>query len=308
MYNARMVTKAQGQSKHASTLRLVILDSHAILHRAYHAVPDFSTSKGEPTGALYGLASTLIKAVNDLKPDYIVAARDLPGKTNRHELFEEYKATRVKAEPELVEQLGKAPSVFEAFGIPVYAAAGYEADDVIGTIVKKLHSRKDVNSIIVTGDMDTLQLVSKQVKVYTMRKGITDTLLYDEDAVRERFGFSPEQMVDYKALRGDPSDNIPGIRGIGEKTATDLIQAFSSLEEMYRVLAKNPIEFSEKGFKPRIVELLQGGREAAALSKRLATIHPDVPIEFSLPERRWSMGDNASTIVELCEKLEFRSL
>src|SRR3989338_1694424 len=133
--------KAQSKEKKS---RLVILDSHAIIHRAYHAIPDFSSSKGEPTGALYGLVSMLLKLAHDLKPDYIVAARDLPGKTQRHELFEAYKATRVKAEPELVAQLEKSPKVFEAFGIPLYEAIGYEADDCVGTIVKQMSGRSDV--------------------------------------------------------------------------------------------------------------------------------------------------------------------
>src|SRR3989338_4619321 len=221
--------KEQVASKEKKS-RLVILDAHAIIHRAYHAIPDFSSSKGEPTGALYGLVSMLLKLVDDLKPDYIVAARDLPGKTARHELFEAYKATRVKAEPELVSQLEKSPKVFEAFGIPLYEATGYEADDVVGTIVRGVSGRSDVEAVIASGDLDTLQLVDdKHVQVYTLRKGLSDTILYDDEAVLARFGFEPKHVVDYKALRGDPSDNIPGIRGIGEKTATELIKRFGSL-------------------------------------------------------------------------------
>ncbi|OGG57935.1 hypothetical protein A2853_03345 [Candidatus Kaiserbacteria bacterium RIFCSPHIGHO2_01_FULL_55_17] len=296
----------EGEKKTAA--RLVILDSHAILHRAYHAIPDFSTSKGEPTGALYGLTATLLRAINDLKPDFIVATRDLPGKTNRHKVYEEYKAKRVKAEPELIEQLGKAPEVFKAFGIPVYAAEGFEADDCIGTIVKKLKSRKELNIIIVTGDLDTLQLVSEHVKVYTMRKGITDTLLYDEGAVQERFGFPPERMVDYKALRGDPSDNIPGIRGIGEKTATELIREFGSLKDIYRTLKKDRDAFVQKGFKARIIELLESGRSDAEFSKELVTIHTDAPIEFVFPGQRWTLKDHVASISTLCDELEFRAL
>src|SRR3989338_9168517 len=157
--------KAQSKEKKS---RLVILDSHAIIHRAYHAIPDFSSSKGEPTGALYGLVSMLLKLTDDLKPDYIVATRDLPGKTKRHEAYEAYKATRVKAEPELVEQLKKAPKVFEAFGIPVYDAEGYEADDCVGTIVHELSKHREVDVVIASGDLDTLQLISNGVKVYTL--------------------------------------------------------------------------------------------------------------------------------------------
>lgn len=298
--------KPSGRAR-GTPLRVLILDSHAILHRAYHALPDFSSSKGEPTGALYGLSTMLLKAVDEIEPDYIIAARDMPGDTHRHGLFEAYKGTRVKAEDELVAQLERAPRVFEAFGIPVYQHAGYEADDVIGTIVQKLSKQKDLALIIATGDMDTLQLVSPNVCVYTLRKGINDTVLYDEEAVRERYGFDPERVVDYKGLRGDPSDNIPGIRGIGEKTATELIKAFGSIEDIYASLESDPASFA-KQVKPRVVELLKGGKQDAALSKTLATIHSDVPIAFELPKERWQLAEHVGRVSALCDELEFRSL
>lgn len=291
-----------------NTERLVILDSHAILHRAYHALPDFSNSKGEPTGALYGLILMLLKIISELKPDYIVAARDLPGKTHRHDKFEAYKAKRVKAEDELVDQLGKAPEVLESFGVPVYACPGYEADDVLGTIVKQVGARSDIETIIATGDMDTLQLVAPRVRVFTLRKGLSDTVMYDEKAVEERYGFSAAQMVDYKALRGDPSDNIPGIRGIGEKTATELIKEFGGVDSIYKELERGAARLEKRGVKPRIVELLLSGKADAAFSKELATIHPDVPIRFQLPERHWHIEDHAGTIVPLLDTYEFRSL
>ncbi|MEK7480439.1 MAG: DNA polymerase [Patescibacteria group bacterium] len=288
-------------------LRLVILDSHAILHRAYHALPDFSNSKGEPTGALYGLMLMLFKIVDALKPDYIIAARDLPGATHRHELFEAYKATRIKAEDELIAQLEVAPKVFEAFGIPVYQHTGFEADDVVGTIVRELSARTDIETIIATGDMDTLQLVGPRVRVFTLRKGLSDTVLYDAEGVRERYGFGPERVVDYKALRGDPSDNIPGIKGIGEKTATELIKEFGSLDDIYKALEQDPEAFG-KLVKPRVVELLKNGKSDAAFSKTLATIHPNVPLSFELPKRQWHLGEHAPTIMTLCDRLEFKSL
>lgn len=296
------------QAKGEKPQRLVILDSHAILHRAYHALPDFSSTKGEPTGALYGLILMLLKIASDLKPDFIVAARDLPGQTVRHEMFEAYKAKRMKAEDELVAQLARAPKVLEAFGVPVYSHAGYEADDVVGTIVKQVGMRSDVETIIATGDMDTLQLVGPRTRVFTLRKGLSDTVLYDEQAVFDRYGFSPAQVVDYKALRGDPSDNIPGIRGIGEKTATELIVEFGTLDEIYRELEKGPERLEKRGVKPRIVQLLLAGKADAAFSKQLATIHPDVPIRFELPKRHWHMADNAGTIVPMLDELEFRAL
>ncbi|MCE9541671.1 hypothetical protein K8R03_03925 [Candidatus Kaiserbacteria bacterium] len=288
--------------------RLVLLDSHAILHRAYHALPDFSSSRGEPTGALYGLILMLLKIAEELKPDYIIAARDLPGKTVRHEVFEAYKAKRVKAEDALVAQLQKAPDVFEAFGIPVYSHEGYEADDVLGTIVKELAGRSDIETIIATGDMDTLQLIGPHVRVFTLRKGLSDTVLYDADKVRERYGFGPEHVVDYKALRGDPSDNIPGVRGIGEKTGTELIQEFGSIEKLYAELAKGTEALTKRGVKPRTAQLLLDGKADAAFSKQLATIHPDVPIRFALPKQHWYMPEHSSTISALCDELEFKSL
>jgi len=290
-------------------MRLVLLDTHAILHRAYHAIPELTSSKGEPTGALYGLVATLLKMVQDLKPDYVVATRDLPGQTVRHEIFEAYKATRQKTDDALVAQLTRAPMVYEAFGIPLYEAQGYEADDVIGTVVRELSARRDVDIVITSGDMDTLQLVNdKRVQVYTMRKGLTDTVLYDADKVMERYGFPPERVVDYKALRGDPSDNIPGIRGIGEKTATDLVKAFGSIEDMYKTLALKPEAFAQAGIKPRIVQLLKDGKEAAAFSKQLATIHTNIPIKFALPRRQWHIQDHVDSIAALCDELEFRTL
>ncbi len=288
--------------------RLVILDSHAILHRAYHALPDFESSKGEPTGALYGLVSMFLKLIADLKPDYIVACRDLPGGTHRHEVYEDYKGTRAKTEDALISQLEKAPKVFEAFGVPVYQAPGFEADDCVGTIVKNMQ-KKDVEIVIATGDLDTLQLVSgTKVRVYTLRQGLNDTILYDEDRVRERYGFGSEHITDYKGLRGDPSDNIKGIPGIGEKTATLLITEFGSIEDIYEALNDDPEEFEKAGVKPRIVSLLKEGEKAARFSKELATIHLDAPISFSLPKEPWQLGDHLNTIVALCDEFEFRSL
>jgi DNA polymerase I len=288
--------------------RLVLLDTHAIIHRAFHALPDFSTSKGEPTGALYGLVAMLLKIVEDLKPDYLIACRDLPGKTHRHEVYEHYKAQRPSAEPELVAQLQRAPKIFEAFGIPMYALPGYEADDMLGTIVKQISLRSDIKTIIASGDLDTLQLVGERVSVYTLRKGLNDTIVYDEFLVRQRFGFGPERMIDYKALRGDPSDNIPGIKGIGEKTATDLITKFGSLDSMYEVAELSPEKMIKAGIKPRIVELLKNGKADAAFSKDLATIHTNAPITFVLPKTHWHLVDHAATISALCDELEFKAL
>ena len=208
--------------------RLIILDSHAIIHRAYHALPEFMNSRGEPTGAIYGLATMLFKIITDLKPDYIVACFDLPKKTFRHEAYDGYKAGRAKADEALVAQLIRSREFFKACSIPMYECEGFEADDLLGTIVEQLKNKKDkVDIIIASGDMDTLQLVKDDwVQVYTLKKGINDTILYNEKKVFDRFLFSPDKLPDYKGLRGDPSDNIIGIKGIGEKTATTLITKY----------------------------------------------------------------------------------
>lgn len=294
--------------KEKNTKRLVLLDSHAILHRAYHALPEFSSSKGEPTGALYGLSTMLMKIVNDLKPDYIAACFDLPGATFRHDAYKEYKAGRKKTDDALVSQLKSSRNVFKAFNVPIYEAPGFEADDVLGTIVEQM-KKKGIDIIIASGDMDTLQLVDdEKVRVYTLKKGIQDTILYDEKAVVERFGFPPKLLPDYKGLRGDPSDNIIGIKGIGEKTAEELIKNFGGIEGIYRALKKSEKTLIEKGIKPRIVELLKEGEEEAEFSKTLALIRRDAPIEYKVPEKEWRAELNPEKVLELFDELEFRSL
>ena len=289
--------------------RLVLLDSHAIIHRAYHALPEFSNSKGEPTGALYGIATMLMKIVSDFKPDYIVACYDLPQKTFRHEAYQNYKAGRAKADPNLVAQIISSRRVFETFGIPIYDAPGFEADDILGTIVEELKGDKDVEIIIASGDMDTLQLVDKKkVQVFTLKKGINDTVIYDEKAVVERFGFVPKLLPDYKGLRGDTSDNIIGIVGIGEKTGSELVSNFGTIEDLYKKLKKDPDAFLKAGIKPRIIELLKNGEEEALFSKTLATIRRDAPITFKMPEVRFVEGVDPEKVETLFRDLEFRSL
>ncbi len=292
--------------------KLILLDSHAIIHRAYHALPEFSNVKGEPTGALYGLVAMLLKIVQELKPDYIVATYDLSGPTFRHEAAESYKAGRKENDAALDAQLTRALDVFKAFGIPVYSKEGFEADDMIGTIVEQCQKLKIENSkleiIIASGDMDTLQLVDdKKVQVYTLKKGINDTILYDEEKVRERFGFEPEKLVDYKGLRGDPSDNIMGVKGIGEKTATSLITTFGTVEEIYKVLKKKGDEWKKAGISERIKDLLLENEDEALFSKTLATIRRDAPIDFALPPE-WRPNFKVEVVLELFKELGFRTL
>ena len=288
---------------------LVLLDAHAIIHRAYHALPEFLSSKGEPTGALYGLSSMLMKIITDLKPDYIVACYDLPQKTFRHEAYEGYKAGRAKTDDALVLQLKNSRQIFEAFNIPVYDSPGFEADDVLGTIVEKLKKDKSINIIIASGDMDTMQLIDgEKVKVYTLKKGINDTILYNEDKVVDRFGFSPKLLPDYKGLRGDPSDNIIGIKGIGEKTATNLIVNFGTIEEIYKKVKKEESIFIKSGISPRILELIKNNEEEALFSKTLAKIRTDAPINFTLPRNTFWESADLKKIEEMFSVFEFRTL
>lgn len=285
---------------------LLLLDMHGLIHRAYHALPKFRSSSGEPTGALYGLSTMLMRAIRELQPDYIVAAYDLPGPTFRHEVYKQYKAKRVEIDDELKEQLERSHDITKAFGIPECSLPGFEADDMLGTAVEQTRKEKNLRTVIVSGDMDTLQLVDNdRVVVYTMRKGVEDTMLYNEEKVIERFGFSPELLPDYKGLRGDVSDNIVGVPGIGEKTATEIIKHFGSLRNLYRKLAgKN---FVPPAFlKPRIVELLQKHKEDAFFSKELATIRRDAPVLLSLPKKQFVLDTNTARAI--FQTLGFTSL
>lgn len=287
---------------------IVLLDAHAILHRGFHAMGGFATRDGRPTGALYGFIMMTLKIHEEIKPDYIAACFDLPKPTFRHTSYEGYKAGRTKTDPSLVEQIIESRNLCKALCIPVYEYEGYEADDLLGTLAEQLKKEKDTRVIIASGDMDTLQLVDDdKVTVYTMRKGV-DTILYNEKAVIERFGFGPERIPDYKGLAGDPSDNIIGISGIGDKTATELIKRYGSIEDIYKQLKKKREQLLLDGFKERIVKLLEEGEEEALFSKTLATIIRDVPCEYKKPEKPWLESLDIATYEEMCDKYEFRSL
>jgi DNA polymerase-1 len=289
--------------------RLILLDAHAIIHRAYHAIPDFTTPDGQPSGALYGLSSMLLRIVQDLRPDYLIACYDLPKPTMRHEAYAAYKGTRSKIDDALSVQLLTSRRVFEAFSIPIYDREGFEADDILGTIAYLLKDDPSIEVIIASGDMDTLQLVEKErVKVYTLKKGLNDTIMYDEKAVFERFGFMPKLIPDFKGLRGDPSDNIIGVPGIGEKTATELIVNFGTLEKMYKTLKKDEKSFEEKGIKARMVGLLKEHEEDAIFSKMLATIRTDAPIAFKLPKLLWKDEQVLPNILAMFDEFGFRSI
>ena len=288
---------------------LLLLDAHAIIHRAYHALPDFATRDGIPTGALYGFASMIFKIVDDFNPDYLVACYDLPGKTFRHEAYDNYKGTRSKTDDALTAQFQATRELCGYLGIPIYDTPGFEADDMLGTIAEQMKSEQDLDIVIASGDMDTLQLVEgTRVRVFTLKRGLNDTVIYDENAVHTRFGFGPERIPDYKGLRGDPSDNIPGVKGIGEKAAELILQNFENIENCYAVIETSLEQAKERGLSDRIINLLQEGKENAEFSKILATIRRDAPITFTLPEHSWRESIVFDELQNFFDRYEFRGL
>lgn len=292
---------------------LVLLDMHAILHRGYHALPDFQTNDGQPTGALFGLYTMVLSIIPELKPDYIIGCFDLPQPTKRHEAFADYKAGRKVPDEALIAQIKKSRDILDAFGISHFEQVGFEADDLLGTIVeklqKRLHKDKDLEIVIASGDHDTLQLVQgNAVKVYTMRRGIKDTILYNEDQVIERYKFKPTLLPDYKGLRGDPSDNIPGIAGIGEKTATTLITELGDLDSILKTAADNPNKLVELKIRKGLIAKLQDEAMSARFSKELATIRTDADINLDLNQAAWQEKIDKTNLFKLTDTLQFRSL
>ncbi|MDY6892253.1 MAG: DNA polymerase I [Chloroflexota bacterium] len=280
---------------------LILFDGHALIHRAFHALPQFTVNRtGEPTGAVYGFASMLLKVVAELKPTHWAMTFDSAAPTFRHEQFEDYKAHRPPAPDDLKNQFGRVRELVEAFHLPSFELPGYEADDLLGTLCRQA-SDQGIDIIVVTGDTDVLQLISPQVHVLLPRPGRTfsDTIMYDETAVQERYGLLPHQLTDLKGLKGDPSDNIPGVRGIGEKTATKLIQQFKSIEGIYDHINEVTPE--------RVRNLLIEGEDQARQSKELATIALDVPITLDLDTCRLSAYERDS-VASLFRELEFSSL
>jgi len=288
-----------------SQSKFVIIDGNAIIHRAYHALPPMTTKEGLMVNAVYGFTSMLFKVINDLRPDYFAVTFDMAGGSKaRLEKFTAYKATRVKADQALYDQIPLTHTVVAALGIPIFEREGYEADDVIGTIVKKVEKNDNAEIYIVTGDMDTLQLVDEQTKVYALRKGLSDIVIYDVAAVQKRYGFGPELVVDYKALRGDASDNIPGVPGIGEKGATELIQKAGNLETIYKKIDGLKV----LGVKDGVIKKLTEGKESGFMSKELATLDCQVPeLNFALERCRLQPFDREK-ITALFSRLEFFSL
>lgn len=289
--------------------KLVLIDGHAILHRAYHAFPaNLKTRKGELVNAVYGFTKILLKVIEDIKPECIAVAFDLPGPNFRHREFVGYQAQRTKPDQEFIDQIDRVKEVVETLNIPIFTKQGYEADDVIGTLAlqaksiqfKSLKSKvQDMEVIIVTGDKDILQLVDDRIKVLMPQKGFGEALLLGEKEVREKMGVPASQIVDYKGLVGDPSDNYPGVLGIGPKTAVNLLAEFGSLDGVYDNLAKIKNE--------KLRQKLAEGKENAYLSYKLATIARDAPVKLEIDKCAVHDYDKEK-VADLFTQLEFRSL
>jgi len=280
--------------------KLILIDANSLIHRSFHALPPLTSPKGEPINAVYGLSSILLKVIHDHNPDYMAAAFDRPGPTFRDELFKEYKAHRPPTDNLLVPQLIEAHNTFTKFGVKVVEKAGLEADDIVGILAEKFKAEPDMKVIIFSGDKDNLQLVDGDKVVEELLKtGVSKTVTYNEGLFLQDFGFSPRQLVDYKALVGDASDNIPGVKGIGPKGATDLIKEYGTVENIY----ENIELISKKALKEKLV----ANKEMAFLSKQLATIKRDAPLDISLSDIKFG-GLDKENLKKYFSEFGFKSL
>lgn len=278
--------------------KFVLVDSNGLIHRAFHAYPPhLTTSDGTPINAVYGFTTMLLNVIKEFGPECLVCVFDAPGPTFRHKEFKEYKAQRKPMDDDLCVQIPLAKEIVNVFNIPLYEQKGFEADDIIGTIAKK-NETKDFETIIVTGDHDLLQLVDNSTFVYMAGRTFQDSKLYKAAEVNERYGFGPDRIIDYKALKGDSSDNIPGVAGIGDKSAVALIQQFGDVESIYQHIEDTDTRVRKK---------LDTGKDMAFLSKQIATIATDVPIELSLEDCAWG-GYKQKEVLGVFQKFQFRSL
>lgn len=277
---------------------LLLIDANSIIHRSFHALPPLTRPGGKPAGALYGLSSILLKIIKEERPDFIAAFFDRPEATFREAVFHEYKTQRPKAPDELVDQIIEARSIFSAFGIPVFEAAGFEADDLIGTCAEKFRSSPGLIIKIITGDLDMTQLVEDDsVVVYAMRKGVSDVAHYDEGAVKEKFGVLPSQIPAYKALAGDASDNIPGVSGIGPKTAVALLQKYKNIESI-----------ASSRDDDRAAEKVRAQKDKALMFQSVAAIIRNAPLAVHSIEDLRYRGLPIEDVVSRFMRLGFKSL
>lgn len=279
------------------TKTLLLIDGNALIHRAYHALPNFKTHKGIPTNAVYGFASMLLKTIDDFAPTHICVCFDTPAKTFRKELYSEYQSHRPEMEDDLSKQFPYVKEFLDSAGISHVEKPGFEADDVIGTISKKA-AENDFRTYILTGDKDIVQLVDDKTFVIAPKKGLTEIMLYTEESAAERFGIPPHKIPELKGLMGDPSDNYPGVSGIGPKTASTLIMQFGSVENIYKHLSEVQSD------KTR--ELLEKGKENAKMSQKLATIVRDVDLDIKIAN--YVRKPYNQSLRDFFEKVEFNSL
>ena len=279
--------------------KLILIDGNAILHRAYHALPPtLTTRRGEPINAVYGFVSMFLRVIQDLKPSHIAVCFDRKEPTFRHKAFKKYQAHRPEMDKELDTQFEKARDVISAFGIPIYDKAGFEADDILGTLAKQATKAQIENVIIVTGDRDILQLVTDKVKVYLPIKGLSDAQLIGKKEVVEMLGVKPSQVDDYKALVGDPSDNYPGVPGIGPKTAISLLSKYKDVSTIYKNLDKIDEPAAKK---------LKEGRKSAKMSQKLAEIVTNVPVKLDTDEAaKWKV--DSTQVLALFAEYGFKTL
>ena len=288
------------------TRLLIVIDANSLIHRAYHALPPLTTKGGELVNAVYGFFSIFLKALRELNPDFVATAFDLAAPTFRHQIFCHYKAKRKKPPEDFYRQIPKIKEILNSFGIKIFEKQGFEADDVIGTIAMLAETKSpNLETVILSSDADVLQLVDAKTKVLILKKGVSQTILYDEKGVQEKYqGLTPRQLIDFKALRGDPSDNIPGVFGIGEKTAAELINRFNSLENLYSSLDQ---EEARKSLKESLLSKLVNQREEAFLSKKLAEICRDIDLNFDLESCSWK-GYDRDGVTKIFKNLGFFSL
>ncbi len=294
-----------------STVRKIfmMIDGHALIYRAYHAFPELTTPEGQLVNAVYGFTRILLTSIRDFEPEYIAVAFDSKEKTNRSISFEEYKANRAEMPSDLIPQIDVVKQVVDVLNIPRFEIAGFEADDLIGTLCKQVASaHDDVQNLVITGDKDLLQLVNDQTRVFIPGRGrySVDTE-YDTDVVKQKMGVRPDQIIDLKALMGDTSDNIPGVKGIGKKTAVKLMQAYETLDQLYQMVDQVNEGDPHDLLKGAVLTKLNQGKESAYLSQQLATIETQAPIQLNLPACKVS-GYQKTEALELFEQLGFHSL
>ena len=286
-------------------MKLVIIDGNAILHRAFHALPPMTGRDGQPTHAIYGFIGMLLRIVQDLNPTHLAVCFDRPEPTFRKSMYVGYQANRPVMDDTLSSQIESLKSLITAMKVPIYELAGFEADDLIGTIAKQAYQNDFDEIVIITGDRDILQLVNEKVHVYMPIQGLTTAKMYYPKDVEEKFGVRPIQIIDYKALAGDASDNYPGVRGIGPKTASELIQQYGTIEGIYDAIREKK-EGAEL-LKERTVKALADCAEDCVMAKKLATIVTDAPIQFDLEKA--ILGDlNTLEAQEEMEEIGFSTL